>query len=73
MSAAVSTAPAAAPSVRCDSVKPAARVWSDPMPTDRKDQVEFFRREGFFILRNVLTAAELQELDREIDRMASNL
>src|SRR5262245_16862532 len=55
-----------------DAVKPARNVWTDPMPTDRQEQVEFFRREGFLILRGVLSREELTELDNEINRMAEN-
>jgi hypothetical protein len=55
-----------------DAVKPAARVWTDPMPQTRDERVEFFKREGFLILRGVLVQAELDELDREIRRLAEN-
>ena len=73
----MSTVSATPPQLKSSStfsttVKPAAHVWTEPMPTDRAEQIEFFRREGFFIVRNVLTSAELAELDAEIDRMAVN-
>ncbi len=55
-----------------EAVKPAARVWTDPMPADPDEQADFFRREGFVVLRGVLDASELAELDRELDRLAAN-
>jgi len=51
-------------------VKPAAGVWTQPMPEGLKAQTEFFHREGFLILRNLLGPAELAELDAELNRLA---
>lgn len=53
-------------------VRPAAGVWTDPMPEGRAAQADFFNREGFLILRNVLNRAEVAELESELDRIASN-
>src|SRR3972149_6033592 len=52
-------------------VKPAARVWTEAMPSGREEQVAFFRREGFLILRGVADKDELAELDREVARMVA--
>ena len=51
-------------------VKPGAMVWSGPMPEERAEQVAFFQREGFFILRGLLNQGEVAELDAEVKRMA---
>jgi hypothetical protein len=53
-------------------VKPAARVWTDPMPETTPERLSFFQREGFLILRGMLTPAELAELEQELDRIARN-
>ena len=53
-----------------NEVKPAAGVWDEPMPETLEDKVEFFKREGFLILRNVLNRDELNELDGELIRIA---
>ena len=52
-------------------VKPAAGVWTAPMPQGKAAQTEFFNREGFLILPGLLGAAELAELDAELDRLAA--
>ncbi len=51
-------------------VKPAAGVWTDPMPESQADQVAFFKKHGFLILRQVFNAEELAEMDAEIQRIA---
>jgi len=51
-------------------VKPAASVWEGPDPTDLAEQVEFFKTNGFVILRNVLSSDDLKELENELNRMA---
>jgi ectoine hydroxylase-related dioxygenase (phytanoyl-CoA dioxygenase family) len=51
-------------------VKPAAHVWTDPMPGSPAEQVAFFRENGFLILQQTLSAAELEELDHELARLA---
>lgn len=51
------------------NVLPAAKIWTDPMPLDKDEQIAFFRREGFLVLRNTLTQQELDELDLEVERM----
>lgn len=57
----------------CKSVvKPAAHVWTEPMPQGKEAQIEFFKREGFLIVPNVLDREELDELDRELNRLAEN-
>lgn len=57
----------------CESVvKPAAGVWTEPMPADKEERVEFFRREGFLVIPGVLNSAELAELDSELNRIAEN-
>jgi len=33
------------------TVKPAAGVWTQPMPPTKDEKVEFFRREGFLVPR----------------------
>ena len=53
-------------------VKPAAGVWNGPDPVDPKEQLEFFRREGFLVLRSVLSAEGVQDLYRELDRLAQS-
>ena len=53
-------------------VKPAAGVWEGPDPTDLAEQVEFFKKNGFVILRNVLGQDELTQLDSELNRLARN-
>jgi hypothetical protein len=53
-------------------VGPAVASWKDPMPEERRDQVAFFRREGFLILRSLLNSEERLELVREVVRMASD-
>jgi ectoine hydroxylase-related dioxygenase (phytanoyl-CoA dioxygenase family) len=55
-----------------DAVRPAANVWTDPMPESLDEQVEFFKREGFLIIRGVLSADELAEAKSEIARLADN-
>ncbi|MCZ7645489.1 MAG: phytanoyl-CoA dioxygenase family protein [Planctomycetota bacterium] len=50
-------------------VKPGAKVWTEPMPEREEEQAAFFRREGFLVLRGVLSRAELDELDAEVARM----
>ncbi len=50
-------------------VKPAASVWDGHMPDTRDEQVEFFRREGFLVLRHVLDRDDLDSLDRELNRI----
>ncbi|MFW6059609.1 MAG: phytanoyl-CoA dioxygenase family protein [Phycisphaeraceae bacterium] len=47
-------------------VKPAAGVWDGRMPESLDEQVEFFKREGFLVLRNVLDRDDLEELDRAL-------
>lgn len=51
-------------------VLPAADVWSAPMPETMSDRVEFFRENGFLLLRNLLDAAEVAALKAETDRVA---
>lgn len=53
-------------------VAPAAQTWTDPMPEAIDDQVEFFKREGFLILRGVLDADDIRQLKDELDRLARN-
>ena len=50
-------------------VQPAAGVLDTPMPDSLDEQVEFFKREGFLVLRNVLGPDELKELDAELERI----
>ncbi|MCC6579147.1 MAG: phytanoyl-CoA dioxygenase family protein [Phycisphaeraceae bacterium] len=51
-------------------VKPAASVWRGPDPVNLDEQVRFFHENGFVILRNVIGKPELDELDRELNRLA---
>jgi ectoine hydroxylase-related dioxygenase (phytanoyl-CoA dioxygenase family) len=51
-------------------VKPAAGVWRGPDPQTLEEQVAFFHEQGFVILRSVLTPAEIDELERELERLA---
>jgi len=53
-------------------VKPATGVWTEPMPATREGKVEFFKREGFLVVPGVLSKAELEELDQELNRLAEN-
>ncbi len=53
-------------------VKPAAGVWRGPDPVSIPDRVTFFREQGFVILHNVLSSAELDELFAELDRIVEN-
>ena len=55
-----------------DAVKSAARIWTDPMPEGCDEQVRFFQEQGFLIMRSVLGGDELDELDRELHRLAQN-
>jgi phytanoyl-CoA hydroxylase len=50
-------------------VRPAAKVWTGLMPLSLQHRVAFFRREGFLILRSVLSKKEQEELSREVDRL----
>jgi len=51
-------------------VLPAAGVWSEPMPEAIADRVEFFRENGFIILRSLLDANDIASLKKEIERIA---
>lgn len=51
-------------------VQPAAGVWQGPDPTDLNEQAEQFRKLGFVILRSVLSPAEIDQLKRELHRLA---
>jgi len=53
-------------------VAPAAGTWTDPMPESKEEQLEFFKREGFLIIRNLLSPDEVAELKQELDRLALN-
>ena len=53
-------------------VKPGASVFTQTCPTDVQGQAEFFKREGFVILRSVFSAAEIKELHDELDRIANS-
>ncbi len=53
-------------------VKPAAGVWTGPDPVDHAAQASFFAENGFLILRGALSAAEVAQLKRELDRLAEN-
>jgi len=52
-------------------VHPPASEWRGPMPDSRPQQVTFFRREGFLILRELVDPGTLLELRAEIDRIAA--
>jgi len=51
-------------------VLPAAGVWTDPMPEAFEDQLDFFRREGFLILRQTISDSEITQLKSELERLA---
>jgi len=51
------------------TVTPAAHTWTDPMPGSLEEQVAFFRREGFLVIRDVLGDEALAELDSELRRL----
>lgn len=53
-------------------VGPAASVWNDVTPQLLEERVAFFRREGFLVLRNLLSIEEVEELNREVGRIVSN-
>ena len=53
-------------------VKSAAGVWTDPMPTALSEQVAFFKDQGFLIIPGVVGERDLEELDRELNRLAAN-
>ena len=51
-------------------VKPAAGVWTEPMPQQLEQRIAFFERQGFLVLPGTLSRAELDELDAELTRIA---
>jgi len=53
-------------------VDPAAGVWTEPMPETLDEQLDFFRREGFLIIRNLLAPGEVDDLKAELERLAQN-
>jgi len=53
-------------------VAPAAGVWTEAMPESPDEQLAFFKREGFLIIRNLLTQDEVAQLKDELDRLAQN-
>lgn len=64
------TQPAPLSDTEAIDVLPAAGVWTDPMPEAFEDQLAFFRREGFLILRKTLGAAQITRLKEELARLA---
>jgi len=52
------------------AVPPARKTWTGPDPTEPAAMAAFFEEHGFLILRGVLDADELQELDGELQRLA---
>jgi len=48
----------------------AAGVWTDPMPESFDEQIEFFKREGFLIMRGVVDADGIAEMKADLDRLA---
>lgn len=53
-------------------VKPAASVWTDPMPAARDEQIAFFKREGFLILPGTVDDGQMAELHDELQRFVEH-
>ncbi len=53
---------------RPDAVQPAAHVWTEDMPKGFEEKKAFFRREGFLILRQMLSPSDLGRLEEEVIR-----
>jgi phytanoyl-CoA hydroxylase len=60
------------PETEVIDVKPAASIWEQPTPQTPEQRTAFFNENGFLVLRSVLDARELAELDAELTRMAEN-
>jgi hypothetical protein len=53
-------------------VKPAGSTYAGGAPEAGEDQKTFFEENGFLVFRKVLSAGEIAELDRELDRIAGS-
>jgi ectoine hydroxylase-related dioxygenase (phytanoyl-CoA dioxygenase family) len=53
-------------------VKPARHTWTDAMPDNEDEKLAFFKENGFFIIRKLLSDKELNELDKELQHIAKN-
>ena len=52
------------------TVRPAAEIWNEPMPDSLEDQLCFFDKNGFLVLRGLLSTGEVAELSEELGRLA---